>query len=98
MKRIIEKEVEKILNTMNNKRIEVRIDGDIEVKQIIGKLEYDMRSGIITLINRKMNEYIRINLNEAYCTMSNKEKNKIQIKIDGLNNDTIINIEKLLIE
>jgi hypothetical protein len=36
-----------------------------------------------------------MNLNEAYCTMTNKSKNKIQANIDSLNNDTVVLIKKL---
>ena len=95
MIRIPEKEVSKILEAMKNKSVEILIKGAIEVKQIINKLEYNERSGVIELNNKKTKEYTKLNLNEAYCTMTNKSKNKIQANIDSLNNDTVVLIKKL---
>ena len=79
MIRIPEKEVSKILETMKNKSVEILVKGAIEVKQIIDKLEYNERSGVIELNNKKTKEYTKLNLNEAYCTMTNKSKKQILI-------------------
>lgn len=95
MKRISEKEALKVLKTMENQRIEITVKGAIDVKQIISELEYNTGSGVIELKNKETGEYTRVNLNEAYCTMTNKNRSRIQANIDSLNNDTIVVIEKL---
>lgn len=94
MRKISEKETEKVLNTMNNSSVEIRIEGAIEVKHIINKVEIIIRSGVVILKDKEKSEYVSINLNEAYCTMTNKDKTQIQANIDSLNNDIIITIEK----
>lgn len=94
MYRITEKQVKCILDKMSNKDIEITIDGSIRINKKINNLEYYMDSGIIKLKDKDTKEYIIFNLNEAYSTMTNKNKDIIQANIDSLNNDTIVIIRE----
>lgn len=94
MYRITEKQVKCILDKMRNKDIDITIDGSIRINKRINKLEYCMNSGIIKLEDKDTKEYMIFNLNEAYSTMTNKNKDIIQANIDSLNNDTIVTIRE----
>lgn len=95
MNRITGKKFINIIKTMSNKSVKVQVQGAIGISQILNNVQYSMQNGIVVLRDKATRNYVVIDLNEAYCTMGNEEKTKVQANIDSLNNDTVITLEKI---
>ncbi len=94
MEKISEKQFINILKTMVGKKVVIQMNGTIKIRKIINNMECSVHNNIVTLFDNATKEYILFDLNEAYKTMANKVNNKVQVNIDGLDNDTVIIIKK----
>ena len=95
MEKISEQEFIDIVNGMENRCVEIQIKGIVELSHKIHKLECTEKAGIIILKKKKgTRQYFSIDLNNAYCTMGNGTKTRVQANIDSLDKDTIIIIKR----
>lgn len=95
MERINEQEFINIVKGMENRCVEIQIKGTIELSHKIHKLECREAGLIITLKEKKgTRQYFAIDLNNAYCTMGNGTKTRVQANIDSLDKDTIVIIKR----
>ena len=88
-KHMIDK-IEKCLENLNDKKIEIQQSGFIATQFCINKLIYKIQNDIINLRDKENNIYISINLNQAYQIEIGESKLKIY-----LDNDTEIRIEMI---
>lgn len=95
MEKINEQEFINIVNGMENKCVEIQIKGTIELSHKIHKLECTEKAGIIILKEKKgTRQYFAIDLSNAYCTMGNGTRTRVQANIDSLDKDTIVIIKR----
>lgn len=95
MEKINEQEFINIVNGMENKCVEIQIKGTIELSHKIHKLECTEKAGIIILKEKKRTrQYFAIDLSNAYCTMGNGTRTRVQANIDSLDKDTIVIIKR----
>ena len=78
---------------MKGKSIEIMINGAIIIREKIDKLECYEKDNLIVLAEANTSEFVIIDINEAYCTKEDKQKNKLQVNIDTMNKDTVITIK-----
>lgn len=93
MNRVNEGEFIEILRGLENKSITISLSGGIESKIHIHKMAYIIKDNTIILRDTEAENSIVIDLNLAYKTLANANKDKAQVNIDTLNEDIIITVD-----
>ena len=83
MNEISEERLKEILNTYNDKPVNVKIEGVIGAEFTINKLKYHYKNGNLCLSDEVMDTALEINITFVYMIFMNEDGARLEIKLDN---------------
>lgn len=91
MEQIKEKELKEIIKNMNEKTVELKIEGVISIELTMQKVKcsYNLKNGILNIYDKHTDKKITIEMLMAYMIKASENKQTIEIKLDNDEDITI---------
>lgn len=91
MEQIKEKELKEIIKNMNEKTIELKIEGVISIELTMKKVKcsYNLKNGILNIYDKQTSKKLTIEMLMAYMIKASENKQTIEIKLDNDEDITI---------
>lgn len=91
MEKINEKELKEISRNINNKTVDIKIEGVITVEFTMHKVQckYNQRSGVLYIYDKQADKKFSVETFMAYTLETSENRQIIEIKVDNEENITI---------